>query len=76
MSALRVLVAKPLDRVLDLDDALPFSQNHFTGVRPDAEFEALAPIARSCTRTSRSTMAADFSPRYFRSTSVTIVARL
>ena len=41
MSALRVLVAKPLDRLLDLDGALPFLQNHFTGVTPDAE-------SRSC----------------------------
>ena len=42
MSAVRVLVAKPLDRLLDLDGALPFPQNHFTGIAPDAEFEALA----------------------------------
>ena len=25
------------------DGALPFPQDHFTGVAPDAEFEALAP---------------------------------
>ncbi len=43
MSALRVLVPKPPDSLLDLDGALPFPQNHFTGVPPDAEFEALAP---------------------------------
>ncbi len=42
MSALGVLVSKPLDRPLDLDGALPFSQNHFTGIAPDAEFETLA----------------------------------
>ncbi len=29
------------------------------------------PIARSCTRTSRSTITADFSPRFLRSVSVT-----
>jgi hypothetical protein len=42
MRALGVLVPEPLDRVLDVDGTLLFSQNHFTGVAPDAEFEALA----------------------------------
>ena len=42
MRALAVLVTQPFDCLLDLDGALPFSQNHFTGIAPDAEFETLA----------------------------------
>ena len=43
MSTLGVFVTKPPDLLLDIDGALPFSHNHFTGVAPDAEFEAFAP---------------------------------
>src|SRR6266851_5339347 len=42
MRVLGVLVAKPLDRLLDLDGALPFSENHLASVAPDAEVKALA----------------------------------
>ena len=43
MSAVYVFMTKPLDRLLDVDGTLPFPQNHFTSVAPDAEFEAFAP---------------------------------
>jgi hypothetical protein len=36
------LVTKPLDRFHDLNGALPFRENHFAGVVPDPEVEALA----------------------------------
>src|SRR5713226_3870306 len=70
MRALAVLVTQPFDCLLDLDGALPFSENHLAGVAPDAKIKALAAIARSWARTSRSTITADFSPRFFRSASV------
>jgi hypothetical protein len=37
-----VLVAQPFDRLLDLDRALPLSENHLAGVAPDANIEDLA----------------------------------
>src|SRR5260370_20671502 len=43
MRALAVLVTQPFDCLLDLDGALPFSENHLAGVAPDAKIKALAP---------------------------------
>jgi len=42
MSAFRVFVAEPLDRLFNLDGVLPFPQNHLAGVALDADIEALA----------------------------------
>jgi hypothetical protein len=43
MRALGVFVTEPLDGCLDLEGALPFSENHLAGVAPDAKIKALAP---------------------------------
>src|SRR5713101_5700130 len=42
MRALAVLVAQPFDCLLDLDGALPFSENHVAGFATDAKIKALA----------------------------------
>jgi hypothetical protein len=72
-----VFVAQPFERLLYLAAALPCSQDHLAVITANAEIEPKSnrsqPIARSCTRTSCATITADFSPRCFRSTSVTFV---
>jgi hypothetical protein len=42
MRTFAVLVTQPFDCFLDLDGALPFSENHLAGVAPDAKIKALA----------------------------------
>ena len=40
--SLGILVAEPFDRLLDLDGALPFSEDHFASVALDTEVKPLA----------------------------------
>jgi hypothetical protein len=35
-------VPQPIDGLVDLKGALPFPQDHLTGIAPDTEIEALA----------------------------------
>ncbi len=71
MSALGVFVTKPFDGCLDIENALPFLQE--SSRRPSRLIpmsKRSQPIARSWTRTSRSTITTDFSARCLRSTSI------
>jgi hypothetical protein len=57
MSTFAALVTKPFDRLLDIQAALPFLQNHFTPAsRRMPSSKHSHPIARSCTPTRRSTI--------------------
>ena len=71
MSALGVFVTKPFDGCLDIENALPFLQE--SSRRPSRLIpmsKRWQPIARSWTRTRRSTITTDFSARCLRSASI------
>jgi hypothetical protein len=70
VSALGVLVAQPLDRLFDMDCALTLSQNHFASIALDADIEALAAHRMKLYAHQPSTITADFSPRFLRSSPV------